>query len=414
MLADLVKRREKNKSTAFSISTELLELTINSEQNLRAYINELRCKETQESESQQSQAHSAPSVILTDNQGGTPGMASAGAGGVAASGVEEGNGRASRRRGGVAGAQASGENRGSGRDMPNGGGRVSKRSAAVAASRKVRDILVTPHQAGPLNGSCAVSSSDAHEREGGVAAPLDTGGGDTTSSSGGGSGSSGSSISDSGDEDGPDNGTTHRADDNARKAGVKRRRSQTRMRAHRHGSGSASSTSASSTSMPQDYLWEQLERLPCGRSSCTSMTHGQGAMQGAGSMGTGKDSTSAAAATQEGTAPATIQRRGTGRRGASRGGGSSRGRGSGSCCKKGPLATGLFFYSGLSDDGVGQAALSGMHPYYRGVGAISNKEQQAPEPALAQSPRSISAGQVCVCMRVFVLSSVGVFVARPE
>ncbi|CAM9263671.1 unnamed protein product, partial [Sphacelaria rigidula] len=92
MLADLVKRREKNKSTAFGISTELLELAINSEQNLRGYINELRRKETQESESQQPQAHSAPSVTLTDNQGGTPGAAAAGGSGVATISAEDRNG----------------------------------------------------------------------------------------------------------------------------------------------------------------------------------------------------------------------------------------------------------------------------------------------------------------------------------
>lgn len=407
MLADLVKRREKNKSTAFGISTELLELAINSEQNLRGYINELRRKETQESESQQPQAHSAPSVTLTDNQGGTPGAAAAGGSGVATISAEDRNGRASRKRGGVAGAQVSGDNRVSGGDEPNGGGRATKRSAAVAASRKVHDILVASHQAGSLNDSCAGSSGRVHDRERDVAAPHEAGGVDTTSSGGGGSGSGSSgnsSSSDSGDEGGPDNGTTRRADDNALKAGMKRRRSRTRVRSKRHGSGSASSTSTSSTSMPQDYLWEQLERLPRGRSSCTSMTHRQSAMQGVSGTGRGKDSTAAATATQEGAAPATVQRRATGRRRSSRGGGSSRGRGSGSCCKKKSLALGLFLYSGLSDDGVGQAALSSMHPYYRGVGTVSNKEQPASEPAIAQVPRSTSTGRVCVGMCVLSCS----------
>ncbi|CAM9263597.1 unnamed protein product, partial [Sphacelaria rigidula] len=292
--------------------------------------------------------------------------------------------------------QVSGDNRVSGGDEPNGGGRATKRSAAVAASRKVHDILVASHQAGSLNDSCAGSSGRVHDRERDVAAPHEAGGVDTTSSGGGGSGSSSSgnsSSSDSGDEGGPDNGTTRRADDNALKAGMKRRRSRTRVRSKRHGSGSASSTSTSSTSMPQDYLWEQLERLPRGRSSCTSMTHRQSAMQGVSGTGRGKDSTAAATATQEGAAPATVQRRATGRRRSSRGGGSSRGRGSGSCCKKKSLALGLFLYIGLSDDGVGQAALSSMHPYYRGVGTVSNKEQPASEPAIAQVPRSTSTGR---------------------
>lgn len=344
-IADLAKRREKEKSNAFQISSKLVAMAPKMEKLLEQHMEKLRRqaqlaqrpKATRRAPRPQSSRNSPPPTRGRLANPRASGMTGGVAGGTAVVGA----------RATGTGGDAAGVRTNSGGSAISGGGRaISARAAAQAARLAVKNIA-----------SKEVESQNDTSRS---SNRVDCG-------AEGARASGGSNSESRGNCENPNYDSRNR-DDARRK--INKRPSQTEMssrggkRNRRAGSGSIPSVAAaaaSSATLPDDYFWKRLEGLQRGRPSNSVMAEEHGARGGGYDAGSrpGNESVTATAK-QDGAFGANSKSTVVT-------GEFLTAQGYAAHPKSKPPRVGLFSYNGLASDGVRHAALLGASITYDGT-----------------------------------------------